>query len=321
MRHRAPNLFLIGSMKSGTGYLSRRLAAHPAVFMCPVKEPCYFVDPRVLKRVWYSRWRDGYWRDLERYLSLFAGAGDAVYLTDASTPYSQAPLFTGVPERILALSPQARFIYIMRDPIERTISHYWHAARWWGERRDMLTAIRCEPRYQDVSHYARQLKAYLRHVSADRIYTLTLESLSAQPQAQIRALCSWLAIDENFNPGDVREHINETPEDVELPRGFGLLHRFRRSPLYGRIYPRLPETLRRFGSQLADRSLKPSGVPVGEVVRYLTEQQQAQTDELRQLLGRDFPEWRTLYAASEAETQPGKSSLLVPSLALDRGRG
>jgi len=299
--HRAPNLFVIGSMKSGTTYLTRLLEAHPAVFMCPVKEPCSFADPSVLKSFWRGRWRDGHWRSLDRYLSLFAAAGDVPYRAEASTVYSQVPVFAGIPERILALSPEAKFIYIMRDPIERTISHYRHVVRWWGERRDILTAIRFDPHYRDVSYYARQLRAYLRHVDANRIYTLTLESLVAQPREQYRALCSWLGIDPEFDPGLFGERLNETPEEIEQVRGLGILHRLRCSRMYGSIRPLVPKFLRKLGSRLAAKPFKLSRAVVDEVERYLRLTQQKQTEELSDLLGRDFPEWKTLYGATETD--------------------
>ena len=57
--------------------------------------------------------------------------------------------FSGVAERIAKFNPEARFIYIMRDPIERTISHYWFNVRLQGEQRDMLTAIRNNPHIMD----------------------------------------------------------------------------------------------------------------------------------------------------------------------------
>ena len=306
-------------MKSGTTFLSRLLASHPAVFMCPVKEPCYFVDQRTLRRVWCARWRDGHWKSLERYLSLFGQAGEAAYVAEASTFYSQVPLFEGVAERILALSPEARFIYIMRDPIERTISHYWHVVRWWGERRDILTAIRLEPRYQDVSHYARQLKEYLRHVDARRIYTFTLESLAAQPREQFRALCSWLGIDSSFDPTKAAGDLNETPAVLEQRRGLGLLHRLRDSPTYSRVSLLVPRALRGLGHRLAERSMRPSDVPVSDVARYLRSRQQEQTEELSELLGRDFPEWKTLYA--EAVRAPAEFASRRRAIQLIAGTG
>ena len=39
-----PNLFIIGSMKSGTTFLHDLLSEHPDIFMCTPKEPDYFAD-------------------------------------------------------------------------------------------------------------------------------------------------------------------------------------------------------------------------------------------------------------------------------------
>jgi hypothetical protein len=175
-------------MKSGTSYLSALLGAHPAIFMSSPKEPCYFVEQKVLRRVWPGQWQQGYWRSVDGYMSLFADAGGAAVIAEASTFYSQEPLFWGVAERILSFNPSARFVYIMRDPIERTISHYWHRVRWWGERREMLSAIRSDPHYRHVSHYARQLKAFLRYVERERMYILTHEALLADPAGQLSGL-------------------------------------------------------------------------------------------------------------------------------------
>jgi len=107
---RRPNLFLIVSIKSGSTYLSALLAMHPAVFVTPVKEPCYLVDQRDLRRAWPHMWRQGYWRSVEHYLALFAAAGEATVIAEASNFYSQVPAFGGVPERILSFSPDARFV-------------------------------------------------------------------------------------------------------------------------------------------------------------------------------------------------------------------
>jgi hypothetical protein len=291
-------------MKSGTTYLSELLAAHPAVFMSTPKEPCHFVDPDVLRHVWVRAWQLGYWRSTEDYLSLFDGAGAAPVIAEASTVYSQLPLFARVPERILAFNPAARFIYIMRDPIERTISHYWHRVRWWGERRSLLSAIRSDPRYTAVSHYARQLQAYLRLVARERLYILTFEELLADPLAQLMQLHAWLGVDSSFRPPSLGVPNNVLPEAIEQVRGFGLLDRLRRTPTYGRIHPLLPRRLRRLGARLAARPVRPAEVDTFEVSALLRPMQQRQTEELARLLGRSFLQWRTLYAEPRERVSP-----------------
>jgi hypothetical protein len=289
-----PNLFIIGSMKSGTTYLSGLLAEHPAVFVSSPKEPCYFVDQKTLRRVWPDR--KLYLQRANDYLSLFAAAGDAAVIAEASTVYSQLPVFPGVAERILAFSPKARFIYIMRDPVERTISHYWHRVRWWGERRSLRAALRLDPHYREVSHYARQLNAYLRHVERDRIYVLTYEALVSRPFEQLQHIYAWLGVAGDFRPAKLGIPNNVLPDVIEQVRGFGLLDRLRHSATYHKVGRYIPRPVRSFAAGLAVRPLRPADLDTSEVRSLLRPQQQLETEELGRLLKRSIPEWTTLYA-------------------------
>jgi hypothetical protein len=301
-----PNLFLIGSMKSGTTYLSELLGGHPEVFMSSPKEPCHFVDQKVLRRVWRDMWEQGYWRSEDRYLSLFAMAGEAKVIAEASTAYSKVPRFAQVPERILNFNPQARFIYIMRDPVERAISHYWHRVRWWRERRSMLVALRSDPQYLEVSYYALQLSAYLRHVARNRIYVLTLEELLADPAEQIARVYDWLGIASSFRPANIGIPTNVRPEAFDQVRGLGLLDAVRRSAWFRSVSPHLPRAVRKLGSTLAARSVRPAEVSEAAVRDYLRPMQLRQTEELSSTLNRTFPEWKTLYAESRNRMVPAR---------------
>lgn len=293
-----PNLFLIGSMKSGTTQLSELLADHPEIFMSSPKEPCYFVDGKALKRVWPYRWEQGYWRSEERYLELFANAGAARVIAEASMVYTHAPICSGVPKRILEFIPEARFIYVMRDPIERTISHYWHRVRWWREHRPMLEALRKDPQYTDVSHYAMQLREYLRYVDAARIHVLTHEALLADPAHELSRIFAWLGVNPSFRPARILAPVNERPEVIGQVRGLGLLDRLRSNGAYARIARYVPRPLRTLGNRLAVRGVRPEEVPTAEAERYLRSRQQRETLDLSALLHRDFSEWTTLYEGS-----------------------
>lgn len=294
-RRPRPNLFLIGAMKSGTTTLHQHLAAHPSVFMSDPKEPCYFVARSQLD--WPAIEARGFWRGEKYYLELFEAAGDLPVVGESSTLYSKAPRISGVPERIARFNPAARIVYIMRDPIERAISHYWHQVRFQREHRDLLTAVREEPHYREVSHYAMQLEPYRRLFGAERVATLTIEGLRADPLGEIERLYRWLGIDPSFVPDDIGARRHATPERIVRPKGSGRLERFRYSPLWNALGPAVPAPIRAFGRRLAAESLDRASETEAQrrVAEFLRPFQRAETEALAEMLGRPFPEWTVLY--------------------------
>jgi hypothetical protein len=297
MRPRRPGLFVIGAMKSGTTYLNKLLGAHPEIFMCAPEEPSYFVEPRQLRTLWPEAWDQGFWRNEDNYLQLFGASGEALHLGEASTNYTKRPLVDGVPERIHDFNPDARFIYLMRDPIERTISHYWHMVRHHAEHRPMLEAIKAEPQYLDVSHYAMQLTPYLDRFGPDRVAILSFEQLVQDPLTAMRPLYEWLGVDATladascFNAAE-----NVTPDVVRMAVWRGVLHRVRDSRPFRFLTPHVPRGLRRSAVQLATRQIARRALDVTQVIEFLRPIQLRQTEALARLIGREFPEWATLYA-------------------------
>jgi hypothetical protein len=297
---RKPGLFLIGAMKSGTNYLRKLLDLHPSIFMTEADEPSYFVDPPELKAIWPEMWARGYWRDERNYLRLFASAGEATVLGEASTNYSKIPLVTGVAERMHTFNREARQIYLLRDPVERTISHYWHMVRYHAEYRPIAAAIRQDPQYVAVSHYAMQLAPFRERFGNDRIAVLTHEQLISDPYATMESLCHWLGLDlAGVDVSRFREPENVTPGVIRMPIWNGVLRKLWQSPPVKSVKPYLPQTLQAKLREATNRYVRRQAVDLTEVTDFLRSIQRRQVDELSEVLGRGFPEWTTLNGRSD----------------------
>ncbi|SCY12523.1 sulfotransferase domain-containing protein [Thiohalorhabdus denitrificans] len=165
-----PDLFLIGAPKAGTTTLAEVLDSHPEISLSRPKEPHFLTQNRELGLEWYRE--------------CFDGPEDRVLL-DASTSYSTDPLGTlgrdtplaGVPERLHELSPEARLIYVVREPVARSYSAYWHDVRLGYERLPFREAIAQDPMYLAASDYAGQLERYLPYFPLERILIVRAEDL------------------------------------------------------------------------------------------------------------------------------------------------
>jgi hypothetical protein len=282
-----PNLFIIGAMKSGTTSLHQYLSRHPDAFMSEPKEPGFFVEELAWSRGW--GW----------YLNLFARAGEAQIVGESSTHYAKLPTYGGVADRIRRFNPHARFVYVMRDPLDRIVSHYWHNVRnlhLEAERRPFARAILEDPAYLAYSDYAMQIEPYLQLFGRERLFVLTFESLMAEPQVVVGHLCGWLGIADAIPPEVFSARWNGRPDVLSKARGTGLLNRLRHSRLWDLAAPLIPKRVRQVGAGMAEERVAPDAEQVREGLLRVRPRVQKRAAALTELLGRPFPEWTTLNA-------------------------
>jgi hypothetical protein len=280
-----PNLFIIGAMKSGTTSLHNYLDMHPEIAMSEEKEPGYFVAELRLKRG--ENW----------YASLFEPDSQYRYRGESSTHYTKLPLYRGVAERIFQFAPDARLIYVMRDPFERAVSHYWHAVRdvhHGGELRRMINAVTGQPSdYLAFSDYAMQLEPYIELFGRDAIFTLTFESLVRDPQQEINHIFDWLGLQRHSIGEHSSKAHNQKPESIVGVAGAGILNRIQYSSVWDRISPLVPGRFKDWAKALAYKKVDAADSTAElEILRNLiAETQRRQIESLSRLLNRDFPEW------------------------------
>ncbi len=181
---RLPDFYIIGAMKCATSTLQRQLALQKGVFMSEPKEPNFFSDD------------DVYARGLDWYGALFADADGATRIGEASTHYAKWPTWPDAPVRLKAATPDAKFIYMIRHPIDRLISHYLHE---WTMRKITIPIDEAVTRFPELFQYSlyhKQLSRWLAHFPADRFALVTQEGLKARPRENFERLARFLELDD-----------------------------------------------------------------------------------------------------------------------------
>lgn len=283
---RRPNLFLVGAMKAGTNTLHRLLDAHPDIFMSKKpKEPSWFAGSNSGKS---EDW----------YLSLFAEAGAARYRGEASTDYTRAPRLKGVPEKIKTYSPDARILYLMRDPLERALSHYWWDVQYSAEGRSFKDAASRSREILDVGNYAMQIAPYLGAFGREHVHVLTLESLTADASGTLAGIWDFLGLPRADVTGGAPPP-RHNPGRAEVPRlpGAGFISHFKDTPVWNAAKAIVPPQMRKRAIASLARPVK-RAIAAGEIeeaAAALRPRLLEETRALSKLLDREFPEWVWLH--------------------------
>jgi hypothetical protein len=216
------------------------------------------------------------------------------YRAEATPFYSQAPCYPGVVDRMADLVPDAKLLYLVRDPIDRVVAEYVEQLQWRaaGGTLEEQLADAADPRNHLVagSRYATQLREYLRRFQPHQIQVVDLVDLSTDVVGTMRRVFGFLELDpppmseEDFGVYNTRDDKRMFPE---------WMFRFRRGPII-RTMHRLPERPRRFISDLAWRRLRaPVERPeLSEQDRtVLREVLAPEVADLRTLTGQSFATW------------------------------
>lgn len=223
-----PNLVIIGAMKSATSSLHYYLDHHPQIFMSKIKELDFFLIEK--------NWNKG----IEWYDSHFAN--DMQIAGESSPNYTKYPGFTGVPERMHSILPKAKLIYVLRDPIERIISHYIHNYTRRTENRtidEALTNLE-NNHYLNCSKYYMQLQQYLPYYDINNILIVTAEDLNSQRKWTLQKIFKFLEVDHNFYCQNYSRVLHRSAEK-KRENFFG--HLLLSIPLTNKFKTHLPEPI------------------------------------------------------------------------------
>lgn len=205
-----PNFFIAGAARSGTTSLWRYLQQHPDIFMPDdffKKEPSYYCAYRKSFGI----------EDRAAYLALFAQAGHKRMIGEASGPYLTSPESAGL---IYAEIPHARFIIMLRNPVERAHSLYkWMHQYGFEKIATFAEALAAEADrlgnrwfekhngqyyynflYFHSGLYHDQVQRYFNTFGREQVRVIIFEEFKQQTLATVQQIYAFLGVDPSFVP-------------------------------------------------------------------------------------------------------------------------
>jgi hypothetical protein len=274
-----PNLVIVGAAKTGTSSLHAYLAEHPSICMSQRKELAVFNRPD---------WRER----LDDYRTNFLVR--APVRGESSPAYSMDPHYQGVPGRIHETIPNARIIYLVRDPVQRALAQYVEWRFVGAEQRPLQAAFAdlTQPSnaYVMSSRYAHQLGLYRAHFPDARILVLDQRDLLNHRRETMRRVFRFLDVDDEFWTPAFEEQHNVFEQKMLLnAAGFWLGKRDLYLP-YRRVAGLLPGRAERAALRLIGTELR-RPEPSEELLERLRATLHDDAEWLREYTGEAYDHW------------------------------
>jgi hypothetical protein len=295
-----PTFLILGTSKAGSTSLYHYLSQHPDVFMSEPKEPLFFQTE-------YQRGIEYYWN------SYFQKYGGQKEIGEACTKNLQLPF---VARRVADMLPDARLFVLCRNPVERTISAYWHSHSHGVEPLSFEAAIeknlrRLEtgPRFEDETeaslyarvadqgikalqraygfyiepgYYAEHIERYRALFGEARIKVIFFEDLTRDASGVVADVQRFLGLEQR------RLHDLKAQNQAMSRVGAMFCSTVANLPVVNRI----PQSWRTQVRARISRRLHGKGPQIGDTTRrMLVEHFRPHNERLEELTGRDLAHW------------------------------
>ena len=172
------NFIAIGPGKSGTSWIFELFDEHPEICVSSAKETLFFEEYYYKGTQWYHRFFNHHSREKA--------------IGEVSNTYVFSALAA---QRIHDYNPDMKLISTLRNPVDRTFSHYLFLLRN-GEQGSFEKVIKQHPDLVERGLYFKHLSAYLKHFSKEQLLCLLFDDLKKDARTYSRKLFNFLELDD-----------------------------------------------------------------------------------------------------------------------------
>ena len=241
---RLPDFIIGGAMKSATTSMHALLGRHPDIFIPDGEVNFLSLDDTDENRVYACNGkrivfdldgeRDRY---MEWYAAHFAPANEGQTVGEDSTVYLPSQKAA---ERAKREIPDVKWIFLLRDPVARAYSHYWHTVHRGLAMYTFERTLTWSPgRILARSFYRRQLEVYYDLFPRENILVLFFEEFVKDVEGQTAKAVDFLGLPPmaKIDRGDSKKNIGQRPISIPFRRFHNRLLRNARMPIYPEHMP------------------------------------------------------------------------------------
>lgn len=293
-----PNFFIVGAPKCATTAMDSYLAAHPEIFMAEAKESHYFADDLYPPNIGCPR---------ERYFGFFDSVTNEKVIGESSVFYM---LSKTAAKRIHTHQPDAKILFMLRDPIDVIVSHHSQIVFEGIEtEKDFSKALALEDKrraehdkgpityrervlhYHDIVRFSEQIERFMAVFPPEQLHFIFYDDIKKDLPGTYASVLKFLGVDDSFQPEFTIKNANK---ELRSKR-FGAF--LRETPNWVTALSRilLPTEELRYKARMKlkrlNTSFKPRP-PLPAAVRYkLAQDLKPEVSRLSALLDRDMSHW------------------------------
>lgn len=236
-------------MKAATNTLRVLLSRHPGVSI-PEREIGFFDIDEMENHPDFFFFQNGEWSRpaweenldelIEWYRGFFGSGDDDQILGEVSTTYLASRF---APERMAEIIPGVKLIFLLRDPVDRAYSHYWHNVSAGRATRTFEETLRTSPgAILRRSTYYPFLERYYDVFPDDQIHCIIFEEFISDMNDTLHDLRQFLGLDTDVTV-DEKPHRHKTraPWSLSLRLLLNRMFRLRLEFYYHEHLPYAPD--------------------------------------------------------------------------------